>query len=338
MVSSGRESHSPFWGVRRTLHFVTDSGKAGGPQQPCDLVIRFIEHMSLAWELLLGHRRHVLPQLVAERKQPSRPDKATDQHQLVRGLVPEVEDMIGDDSVDGRCLGQRRDAALHQRQATGPDLSRVTLPGLRQHFRRGVDAPDSRAAEPPQRLLETDTRPRPQLSDPPKVVLIVFADLLHHPAAELGVGASHAVPDQPAKQAMRACELPGDDRHLVPPMLPLQRLTRSRRQPRHNWPRHDQTLRRASRYRSCHQRPQARIFAYGDRCAHAGYAGARTSFHSRTYQFRTTPCSTKGSPSANWLAASRVVKIAIEPSRWGSANVPSMSRSPRAWKSSYRTL
>jgi hypothetical protein len=49
------------------------------------------------------------------------------------------------------------------------------------------------------------------------------------------------------------------------------------------------------------------------------------------------PSSTKGSPAANSSAASRDVKIAIEPSVCGSANVPTMSSRPRAWNSWQRS-
>ena len=65
-------------------------------------------------------------------------------------------------------------------------------------------------------------------------------------------------------------------------------------------------------------------------------AQVSTSFHSRISSRCTTPCSTNGSSATNDSAASRVVKTAIEPSRCGSANVPTISSSPRRWNSSMR--
>src|SRR5207253_8872547 len=55
---------------------------------------------------------------------------------------------------------------------------------------------------------------------------------------------------------------------------------------------------------------------------------AIASFHSRTDQRRTTPLRTKGSPSAKASAASRVVKIAIDPSSCALAKVPIISSAP----------
>jgi len=61
--------------------------------------------MPLPREVLPGHRRHVLPQLVAKREQPAPPERAANRQQLVCGLVPEIQDMTGDDNIEGRYLG-----------------------------------------------------------------------------------------------------------------------------------------------------------------------------------------------------------------------------------------
>jgi type IV pilus assembly protein PilA len=66
-----------------------------------------------------------------------------------------------------------------------------------------------------------------------------------------------------------------------------------------------------------------------------GYSKS-TSFHSRTSHELTTPPRTNGSSLANSSAASRVVKMAIEPCSWGSPNVPTARSTPRAWNSSSR--
>src|SRR6266851_245211 len=63
---------------------------------------------------------------------------------------------------------------------------------------------------------------------------------------------------------------------------------------------------------------------------------AIASFHSRMDQRRTTPFRTKGSLLANASAASRVVKIAIDPSSWGLAKVPIISSVPSSWNSLQR--
>jgi hypothetical protein len=126
--------------------------------------------------------------------------------------------MTGDDDVEGRDLAQAGDAALHQCQPPGLHVSQISLPGLRQHYRREVNAPDPGAAEPPKRLLTADARPGSQLGDLLQVTLAVLADLLHDPPAELGVAPGHTLPDHPAEEAMRMSELPGDDRHQAPPM------------------------------------------------------------------------------------------------------------------------
>src|SRR6266498_4003169 len=73
-----------------------------------------------------------------------------------------------------------------------------------------------RPAEPPERLLEADTRPGPKLGDLPGV-RTVLAGLLHDPPAELGVAPGHATSDQPTERPMRTAELPGYDRHQLPP-------------------------------------------------------------------------------------------------------------------------
>src|SRR6266567_2389441 len=214
--SGGCEGDSPLRGCRRALHLVADCREARRPQQPRDLVVRFVEQMPLGREVLLGHRRHVLPQLVAERELPSGPQTAVYRQQFAGRLVPEIQDMTGGDDIDGRYLGQRGDAAVHQRQPPGLDLGQVASPGLREHFRRGIDTPDPRPAEPPERLLQAGARPGPKLGDLPGV-RTVLAGLLHDPPAELGVAPGHATPDQPAERPMRTGELPGYDRHQLPP-------------------------------------------------------------------------------------------------------------------------
>src|SRR6266487_2021315 len=214
--SGGCEGDSPSRGCRRALHLVADRREARRPQQPRDLLVRFVEQMPLGREVLLSHRRHVLPQLVAEREQPSGPQRAVYREQVAGGLVPEIQDITGGDNIDGRYLGQRGYAAVHQRQPPSLDLGQVASPGLREHFRRGIDTPYPRPAEPPERLLEADTRPGPKLGDLPGV-RTVLAGLLHDPPAELGVAPGHATSDQPAERPMRTAELPGYDRHQLPP-------------------------------------------------------------------------------------------------------------------------
>src|SRR5437879_644657 len=63
---------------------------------------------------------------------------------------------------------------------------------------------------------------------------------------------------------------------------------------------------------------------------------AIASFHSRMDHPRTTPLRTKGSLLAKASAASRVVKIPIDPCSWALANVPIISSVPSPWNSFQR--
>ena len=197
-----------------------DVNEAGGANHCVDLVIRAIKEMAVAGKVLLGHRRHVLLELVTERKHATGRKTSTDRLELPCRLVPEIQHVVGENDIDRRNRPQLLDTANDQFEAALVHRCPISSTRLRDHLGGQVDAPDVRMRKRLQRVLQPNSRAGSELDDT-TACRTLDAQLVHNPPAEVGVAAGHGAPDETPNRAARPTELPGDylqqiARHLAP--------------------------------------------------------------------------------------------------------------------------
>src|SRR5260370_21692687 len=166
--------------------------------------------MTLFGEVFLRDRRHVEPELVAQREDSTRTERAVNLPHGLPRFVPEVEDMRGHDEVDRRELAEGFHTALDQGQPAGTRLFGISSSGLGEHLRREIDAPHPRRRQSCQQLMKPDARAGSELDGPLHAAGHLRRDLTDEPPVEAAGAPDHAPPAaspyHPAWPAELACE------------------------------------------------------------------------------------------------------------------------------------
>lgn len=89
-------------------------------------VVRLVQPVSFLGKVELRRRWHVLPQLVAEHQPPTTRQQVLDLPKRIGRIVPEVQDVVGDDHIDWAVLTQAGRVAGEE-----PETAERTAPRLR---------------------------------------------------------------------------------------------------------------------------------------------------------------------------------------------------------------